>query len=205
MEADQFKSLCSHYKDTYEIHRNTITQRDKVFYILLLIVSAFSFQMASSDLITNILQDYLQKLIGIQLDTDVNLASTFLWLSLLAFTTRYFQLVTQIEGQYKYIHSLEDELNASYKDSLAFTREGKGYKLYNPPFSKWTKFIYRLIVPLFIFLSINFKFLHEVADFKPGALNTYLDSFSYFIIFASIILYTLSLQSKFSNSDSQID
>jgi hypothetical protein len=202
MEAEQFKSLCTHYKDTYEIHKNTIAQRDKIFYILLLIISAFSFQMAASDLIESVLQDYLTKLAGIHIDKDANLTSSFLWLSLLAFTTRYFQLVTQIEGQYRYMHSLEDELNASYKDSVAFTREGKGYKLYNPPFLKWVKFLYRLIVPSFIFLSINFKFFHELDSFNAGELNTYLNLFSYLIIFASVIQYVLTLQRKFSEPDS---
>ncbi|CAC9649860.1 hypothetical protein, partial [uncultured Gammaproteobacteria bacterium] len=41
MEEAKFNNLCSHYKDSFDIHLASIKQRDKLFYWLLIIMAVF--------------------------------------------------------------------------------------------------------------------------------------------------------------------
>jgi hypothetical protein len=48
---------------------------------------------------------------------NVDFISTLLWLFMLGFTTRYYQVVLEIERQYSYLHTLEEKLNNFYPES----------------------------------------------------------------------------------------
>ena len=51
----EFSNLCSHYKDTYEIHLASVKQRNMLFYALLVILALFLLQVTSTDLVNSIL------------------------------------------------------------------------------------------------------------------------------------------------------
>lgn len=57
----EFNNLCSHYKDTYEIHLASIKQRDTLFYALLVILAFFSLQVTSTELVNGALSNYVNK------------------------------------------------------------------------------------------------------------------------------------------------
>ena len=118
MEESKFNSLCSHYKDTYEIHRATIKQRDTLFYGLLLILAVFTLQLSSTDAVAKIVVEYVSKTTGIKLGKNVDFLSTLLWFVLIGFSIRYFQVVVEIERQYGYMYALEEELNLHYQRHL---------------------------------------------------------------------------------------
>jgi hypothetical protein len=112
MEETKFNNLCSHYKDTFDIHQATIKQRDTLFYSLLVILAVFTLQLSSTDMVSGIVSDYINKATGITLGRSADFISTLLWLLLLGFTTRYYQVVLEIERQYSYLHALEEKLNS---------------------------------------------------------------------------------------------
>lgn len=130
MEEAKFNNLCSHYKDTFDIHRGSIKQRDALFYGLLVILAVFTLQLSSTEVVVSVVNDYVNKTTGIKLGKSADFISTLLWLLLLGFTTRYFQVVLEIERQYGYLHALEERLNGYYSESNVFTREGKSYLSY---------------------------------------------------------------------------
>jgi len=93
MEEAKFNNLCSHYKDTFDIHRATIKQRDTLFYGLLVILAVFTLQLSSTEIVANIVNEYVSKSTGIKLGKNAYFISTLLWFLLLGFSTRYFQIV----------------------------------------------------------------------------------------------------------------
>lgn len=106
MKIAKFNNLCSHYKDTFYIHRASIKQRDILFYGVLIILSIFTLQLSSIEAVANIVNGYVNKSIGIKLGHNVEFISTLLWFLLLGFSTKYYQLVIEIQGQYDYLHVL---------------------------------------------------------------------------------------------------
>ncbi|SSC10298.1 hypothetical protein [thiotrophic endosymbiont of Bathymodiolus puteoserpentis (Logatchev)] len=103
MEEAKFNNLCSHYKDSFDIHLASIKQRDKLFYWLLIIMAVFTLQLSSTDIVVNVVNDYINKAVGIKLGKSADFIATLLWLLLLGFTTRYYQVVLEIERQYGYL------------------------------------------------------------------------------------------------------
>jgi hypothetical protein len=185
----EFNNLCSHYKDTYDIHLASIKQRDTLFYALLVILAFFSLQVTSADLVNGALSSYINKEFGIAVDKSSNLFGTLLWLLLFGASSRYYQIVIQIERQYDYIHHLEELLNSKYAGSRAFTREGKAYLEKYPLFSNWVWVLYTAAFPLIILLSIALRIQGELAKFDILGLSLAPGFVCYLLVGTSTILY----------------
>lgn len=193
MEEAKFNNLCSHYKDSVDIHRATIKQRDTLFYGLLIILSVFTLQLTSIDIVAAIVNEYVAKVSGVKVGNNIDFISTLMWLMLLGFSTRYFQVGVEIERQYDYLHSIEEQLNKHYPDSSAFSREGKSYLSKYPLFSKWVWLLYTLFFPLLIIFSVISKITSEIAAMNAIGFNQIIDFVCYTIIGISSILYVYRL------------
>lgn len=193
MEEAKFNNLCSHYKDTFDIHRATIKQRDTLFYGLLVILAVFTLQLSSSEMVVSVVNDYVSKSIGVNLGTSADFISTLLWLFLLGITTRYFQVVLEIERQYGYLHALEEELNSIYSESKAFTREGISYLSNYPLFSNWVWFLYTIFFPVLIVFCVVMRINNEIESMKSIEVNQIIDITCYLVVGTSSILYIYRL------------
>jgi hypothetical protein len=189
----EFNNLCSHYKDTYEIHLSSIKQRDTLFYALLVILAFFSLQVTSTDLVNGALSNYINKEFGVTVDKSSNLFGTMLWLLVFGVSSRYYQIVIQIERQYGYIHHLEDLLNKKYTGSRVFTREGEDYLDKYPLFSNWVCFLYTAAFPLIILLSIVLRIQVELARIEILGLGLAPSFVCYLLVGTSTILYIANL------------
>ncbi len=208
LEEAKFNNLCSHYKDSYDAHLVTVKQRDTLFYMLLIIMAIFSLQSISIDSTNEALSQVFKQYIGISLDKGSSVLSTLIWFALFGFTTRYYQVVIQIEGQYNYLHKLEETLNGYYKDQISFTREGKSYsKNTSSYFSEWIYRLYTWIFPVLILLLICLKIFVEFTSILPLScilsiscilsLSNILISLIFFVIvLISTILYLVRLHSS---------
>lgn len=185
----EFNNICSHYKDTYEIHLGSIKQRDTLFYALLVILALFSLQVSSTDLVNSALSGYINKQLEISIDKNSNLFGALLWLLLFGFCSRYYQTVIQIERQYEYIHHLEEIIGGRYAGTRAFTREGKSYLGEYPLFSNWMRLLYTLAFPLIIFLCISIRIHVELENYEAAWLALVPSFISYFLVSTSTILY----------------
>ena len=185
----EFNNLCSHYKDTYEIHLSTIKQRDMLFYALLVMLALFSLQITSTDLVNSALSSYVNKQLDISIDKNSNLFGTLLWLLLFGFSSKYYQTVIQIERQYDYIHHLEEIVSSRYAGTRAFTREGKSYLDEYPLFSNWIWLLYTLAFPLIILLCIAIRIYGELARYETLGLSLVPCFVSYLLVGTSTILY----------------
>jgi len=185
----EFNNLCSHYKDTYEIHLGSIKQRDTLFYALLVILALFSLQVSSTDLVNSALSGYINKQLEISIDKNPNLFGALLWLLLFGFSHRYYQTVIQIERQYHYIHHREEIIGGRYAGTRAFTREGKSYHGEYPLFSNWIWFLYTLAFPLIILLCISIRIHGELENYEAVGLALVPGFISYLLVGTSTILY----------------
>jgi hypothetical protein len=189
LSETDINNLCSHYKDTYEIHLSNIKQRDTLFYALLVILALFSLQVTSTDLVNGALSGYVNKQLDIGIDKNSNLFGALLWFLLFGFSLRYYQTNIQIERQYKYIHHLEEIISDRYSGTRAFTREGKSYLDDYPLFSNWTHFLYTLALPLIILALIIIRINGELEKHETLELALMPGFVSYLLIGTSTILY----------------
>jgi hypothetical protein len=193
MEEAKFNNLCSHYKDTFDIHRASIKQRDTLFYGLLIILAVFTLQLSSTEVVVSVVNDYVNKVTGIKLGKSADFISTLLWLLLLGFTTRYYQVVLEIERQYGYLHALEEKLNEYYPESKAFTREGKSYLSKYPLFSNWVWLLYTVFFPGLIIFCVIMRINSEIEGMHSIEANQIIDFICCLIIATSSILYIYRL------------
>jgi len=197
VEEQKFNNLCSHYKDTFDIHRASIKQRDMLFYGLFVILAVFTLQLSSTEIVVGVVNDYVNKAIGTKIDNSADFVSTLLCLLLLGFTTRYYQVALKIERQYEYLHMLEKNLNSYYPETKVFTREGKSYLNQYPLFSSWVWFIYTILFPIFIIFSVIMRCISEIGEMQSTEMvNQIIDYFCYLVIIISSILYILRLHKK---------
>lgn len=193
MDEAKFNNLCSHYKDTFDIHRTSIKQRDTLFYGLLVILAVFTLQLSSTEMVVGVVNDYVNKATGIKLGKSADFISTLLWLILLGFSTRYYQVVLEIERQYAYLHTLEEKLNEYYPETKIFTREGKSYLSKYPLFSNWVWLLYTVFFPSLIIFSVIMKGNSDIEEMQSIEVNQIINFVCYLVIATSSILYIYRL------------
>lgn len=191
----EFNNLCSHYKDTYEIHLCSIKQRDVLFYALLVMLALFSLQVTSTDLVNGAFSSYINKQLDISIDKHSNLFGTLLWFLLFGFSSKYYQTVIQIERQYDYIHYLEKIIGGRFTGTRAFTREGQSYLGEYPLFSSWMWLLYTLAFPLLILMCIIIRIHSELENHEALGLALAPGFISCLLIGTSTILYIGKLHS----------
>ncbi len=196
MEEAKFNNLCSHYKDTFDMHRTSIKQRDTLFYGLLIILSVFTLQLSSTDAVASMVSEFVSKSTGIKLGENIDFISTFLWLFMLGFTTRYYQVVLEIERQHEYLHALEEKLNSFYPESKVFTREGESYLSKYPLFSNWVCLLYTLVFPILIIFCVVMRISSQMEELKYIEVNQIIDFVCYLIVGTSTILYIYKLHEQ---------
>jgi hypothetical protein len=196
MNEVEFNNLCSHYKDTYEIHLATIKQRDVLFYGVLVILTLFSLQITSPELVNTTLSNYTNKQLDINIGKYSNSFGTLFWFLLFGFSTRYYQIVIQIERQYDYIYHLEEVINYKYPQTRVFTREGVSYLNEYPIFSNWVWLLYTLIFPLLILVIIVLRIYTEISNYGIFESFLILGFIAYLLIGTSTILYIVYLHSS---------
>lgn len=197
MEEAKFNNLCSHYKNTIDSLRLTLKTRDNLFYLTLALLAIFTLQLSSTEIVVGVINDYIDRSIGISLGNSADLISTLLWLFLLGISIKYFQIVLDIERQYKYLHSLEKELNIYYKESIAFTEEGKEYAKQYPLFSNWVWLLYTIFFPVLIIFCVTIKIIAEINSYRSIESNQIINFISYLMIGTSSILYLYQLHKEF--------
>ena len=187
-----FEHLCSHYKYTYEVHLASIKQRDYLFYFLLVILSLFTLQINASCFVNEALYSYLDKKLNLIIDKNPVFFGLLLWFLLFGLSLKYYQIVIQIERQYIYLHSLEEEINKQYSlKSIAFTREGKSYLHQYPLFSDWIYFLYIAVFPMILMVCIILRMQQDCRNLAFDSFPFWMSLSLYFLIGITTTLYVL--------------
>lgn len=188
----KFAALHEHYNDTFANIKESISLRDKLTALILLVLAfATLYTFWPADAITAFSQISAQKL-GLSVNIDGSFLGSIIWLALLVVIVRYTQVVVYIERQYTYIHRLEKELHSIFGDGITFTREGRSYLKKYPKFSDWIWILYIVIFPSLLAVVVLVKIISEWTNSFPAvSIPLVLNTVIAFCILFSIVLYTL--------------
>ncbi len=178
--------LSSHYDETFSNIKAALRQRDRLFVLLLVIVTVMLLQAIAPEEAGTTLSEMVGTRLGVG-PIDVSVISSVLWFSALAAVVRYFQAVVYAERQYEYIHRLEEVLSSHFDDK-AFTREGRAYLDGYPLFSKWTWVLYTIAFPGLLVAVLGGKLITETCGASFG-LQIAFDSLAFVLITISTALY----------------
>lgn len=164
-EEFKFTNLYDHYKETIKYLKDDLKKRDKLtLYSLILIIFYFLIEFKSSDSVS-LVNKYLEKKIGLELNINYDLLTTAILLLLFRYTLKYFQINLNIEKQYNYIHKLEDDLN-NLANSQLITREGFSYLEDYPLLSALIHRLYNFFLPLGLIVVMIIKLIQTFQNFS---------------------------------------
>jgi len=196
-EDTKFVALHEHYNDTFSNIKESIKLRDKLLaLVLFVLVFVVLYAFWPNDAVNTLTQIATQKM-GATLNFSDSFLGSMLWFSLLVVIVRYTQTVIYIERQYLYIHKLEEDLHKNYKNSVAFTREGKSYLEKYPIYSDWVCSLYTIIFPAVLSLIVLIKIISEWALIsKANLLSLLLNTSIAIFILLSIVLYMMFMHKQ---------
>ena len=187
--------LSEHYKDTGDVLKESIKQRDKYFSYLVCLIVVLLFELYTPSKSIIIIQQIILNKLSITETIGFDFIGSLIWFLLLSVSMRYFQFVIGIERQYSYIHNLEKQLSVEFKEK-AFTREGSAYLSNYPIFLNWASFLYTMFFPALLVFIVLMKFIQEMRLFVATNVFCWIDISMIFATIISTVLYVFVLHIK---------
>jgi hypothetical protein len=164
------------------------TARDRYFYLIVALLTVVLFDIYAPQNFSEILSEFIRKQLKTTVSPDLRYLRSLIWFLLLGVSVRYCQAALFMERQYKYLHSLEDQL-ASHFNNAAFTREGKAYLTNYPVFSNWAHYLYTLVFPVLLIAVIIVRTLRALPPRLPWSGFQWFDLTIGVAICVSVVLY----------------
>lgn len=190
---DKVELLYDHYKETFSRIKEILNDRNH-FFVMVFIVIAIQFLFAtSSDTISSVIISFIQEKYKIDISAQMSIIQSLLWLILLYFTMRYYQINVYVERQYNYIHSLEKDI--AREAAVKFDREGGDYLSNYPKMNSFMDILYKWVFPIIYCLIICYKI---VTEYTTSTLNflLILNTILFLSCFVLTILYLIFLHEK---------
>lgn len=201
---DTINILYDHYKDTCSTIGEAIKRRDRLIIFVLLTTGFFALQSIFPSVPNQFISDYLMFRFGSATQINPTVLGSVIWILLLIFTMRYFQVAIFIERQYGYIHEVENKINVKLGDEF-ITREGKAYLSKYPIFSDWMWVLYTIIFPILLLVIAIIKITGEwkAASFYGITSNLIFNSVIALLLVISVILYLKVIHFKNKKSKNE--
>ena len=198
---NQLELAYDHYKDSFRLIKDAEKDRNKLFIILsLLVTSLYLFAIEPNSLL-QIFNDLLKKYSKVDINFSFIIIQSLLWLVLLFYTIRYFQINTYINRQYDYLHNLEKSIDNCLE--INFKREGEGYLGEYPKFLDLVYYLYTLIFPLIYMLVVIYKIILEWINLGFSLPIIFNSSIALCIVI-SIILYLNLIHTKIEYTENEL-
>ncbi len=152
--------LYDHYKDTFAIQKENEKLRNKLFVILCICILLLILMTIYPNNIYENFQELFSEKIGINIRFELKILELFNWFIITYLTVRYYQINSNIEKNYKYIHNIENTLEGKYK--IPIYREGKNYLVQYPLFLQLSYVFYKYIFPLLFNICITIKIYFNI-------------------------------------------
>jgi hypothetical protein len=182
--------LYAHYSDTFAVIQSHIRQRDRYFLGILAVIAIMSFQIALPTESGDVMADLFRRHIGVESVPSISFLSSIIWATLMFVVVRYYQTNVGLERQYRYIHALEETLQAHYS-GVAFSREGKHYLTDYPLFSAATSRLYTLVFPVSLVLVSILKIVSELRIQEASTIPLAINGLLCLLTIAASALYLL--------------
>ena len=198
---DNLEIAYDHYKETFTYVKEAEKDRNKIFIIVALLITALYLFAIEPDSLYQVVNDFITEQWQISINVGFGTVQSLLWVILLFYSIRYFQINTYIERQYTYLHKLESDI--ANKVDFIFEREGKGYLDKYPLLLDMIYYIYTWAFPVIYILVVCYKIVLEwVNRFSIG--NVLLNTIISGCIILASILYLIMLHSK-GNDEISVD
>lgn len=161
-EDTKLEILNDHYKDSFVHLQEHRKFRDRSFILVVVFVGLLLFQLYAPKESGQTFGEFVAAKFELKTSVDISFLGSLIWFGLLGVLIRYFQTGILLERQYKYIHSLEDQLS-SYYDGKTFTRESKAYLKNYPRFSDVAHLIYTVLFPFLLIVVVIAKIWNEIS------------------------------------------
>jgi hypothetical protein len=161
--TEKTEILYDHYKDSFEHLKGYLEKRTTYTIVCVVLIALNVFQMTNQSVVESIFNALLHKNLDEKTNIDFNIFNSLLLFVTMWALMLYFQIVFLIEKNYKYIHKLEEELEATV--SPLITREGKNYLSPRPTMTKIVNQIYVIVFPLLVIVVFFKKLFVEYAQF----------------------------------------
>mgnify|MGYP001563594331 CR=1 FL=1 len=167
--------LHDHYKESFLYIREREKQRDRLFMFVIALIGLLWVEIQYSYIFPGVLRNI--KLEFVELNVSIMPISVFLditWTYLFVVVLKYCQVSINIEGQYNYLHNLEEKISNFFQDEKIYCREGKAYLDNYPLFSNLVWMFYVFFFPQIVIIStiliIYFEWswiplIHEIAKY----------------------------------------
>ena len=195
-ESDRIQILYDHYKDTCVIIGEAVKRRDRAMLFAIVAAGFFALQAIFPGTADSALLQYLNFEFGLT-QIDLSVLGNLVWVLVLMFALRYFQLTVFVERQYAYLHQLEEKIDKALGGDI-LTREGKSYLAEYPWFSNWMSVLYTVIFTMLLLFVTVFKLVGEwrQAGADTHNLGLLFDAAVCAILGLSILLYIATLHLK---------
>ncbi len=154
--------LYDHYKDTFGIQRENEKLRNKLFVILCICILFLMLMTFYPNNLYENFQELLLEKMGINIRFELKVFELFNWFIISYLTVRYYQINSNIEKNYKYIHNIENTLDKKYK--IPIFREGKNYLMNYPLFLQFSYMFYKYVFPLLFSICITLKMYFNIVN-----------------------------------------
>ena len=191
---DKLDLLYDHYKNSYELSKQSQSDRNKLFIILTLIIALHFLFIIEPDIVCFSLYGWLNESFKINIAIEFSIIQSLLWFVLLYFTIRYYQVNTYIERQYNYLHKLEESI--SCLSGYEFNRESFNYLQEYPWLLDFISIIYRVIFPVLYLIVLCVKIGYEIFS-SVLSLSLILDIILALCCLVLTLLYLLFLHKNY--------
>ena len=144
--------LHSHYQDTAQIVRTCEKQRNRLFFLLVVVIGALALQIEFSVRLSDLVEMAGVGRTRIDFQTvprQALLSATWILFSFVVL--RYYQTTLHVEKQYDYIHSIECRLSECLSHSDIISRESSAYETKKGSvFRHWTWVSFTIAYPTLI-------------------------------------------------------
>ncbi len=183
MDETKINMLYEHYKCNVETLKAAANKRDLMFLMLILSIMLIAIQSVNAEFINGLLVS-VGKLDDKRLPGNALLLVTFALASFVLFI-RYTQACFFIDMQYKYLHTIEAELNSLFPDTQLFTFEGLFYKNSNSFYRKAVSFFYKRAFSVILIFFLVVKMMYELDG------KTHFDIYFYLngVVFITYLIY----------------
>ena len=188
MDEKKLEIYYDHYKDTFQQQVRYIENRNRYFFISLVLVGLLFVLITDPTTVNNAANGFAQKNVSEKFVFDFGYVNHFILFGLLCVLILYFQVNLTIEKHYEYLWKLENDLTDALQ-SLSITREGKFYLKVKPTFLKWVSKIYKFFYPISIIFAIVVKLLLVIQGQSFKSLSFWVDLVLCLIIIAITSLY----------------
>jgi hypothetical protein len=188
----QLEVLHDHYKESFSYIRDREKQRDRLFLIVLGLLTLIAVEILYPADFDGALGRF--ELSGAQVDISSLPLAAILgssWMFTFALSLRYCQVCINVERQYEYLHGLEEKISKQFGDAQLYSREGKSYLEDYPLFSDWAWICYVFIFPLIVVLVIATLLIVEWTALSYSLPYKLFDSLTALAVITSFFLYRL--------------